>query len=83
MTGRRMRPHASAWRGVQRFCVITKVLHTTLVISIVTLALGQGVPSDVGDFDLMVVGKATLDQVLSGLATAEKGIERSIRPYIQ
>jgi len=34
------------------------------------------------DVDLMVVGKATLDQVLSRLATAEKGIGRSINPTV-
>src|SRR5438128_527623 len=34
------------------------------------------------DVDLMVVGKATLDQVLSRLSTAEKGIGRSINPTV-
>jgi hypothetical protein len=30
----------------------------------------------------MVVGKATLDEVLSRLSTAEKGIRRSINPTV-
>jgi predicted nucleotidyltransferase len=34
------------------------------------------------DVDLMVVGKATLDQVLSRLSTAEKGIGRSVNPTV-
>jgi len=34
------------------------------------------------DVDLMVVGKATLDQVLSRLSIAEKGIGRSIKPTV-
>ena len=34
------------------------------------------------DVDLMVVGKATLDEVLSRLSTAEKGIGRSINPTV-
>ena len=34
------------------------------------------------DVDLMIVGKATLDQVLSRLATAEKAIGRSINPTV-
>jgi predicted nucleotidyltransferase len=34
------------------------------------------------DVDLMVVGKATLNQVLSRLSTAEKGIGRSINPTV-
>ena len=34
------------------------------------------------DVDLMVIGKATLDQVLSRLSTAEKGIGRSINPTV-
>jgi predicted nucleotidyltransferase len=34
------------------------------------------------DVDLMVVGKATLDQVLSRLSTAEKSIGRSINPTV-
>jgi len=34
------------------------------------------------DVDLMVVGKATLEEVLSRLSTAEKGIGRSINPTV-
>ena len=34
------------------------------------------------DVDLMVVGKATLDQVLSRLSTAEKGIGRPVNPTV-
>jgi len=34
------------------------------------------------DVDLMVVGKATLDQVLSRLSTTEKAIGRSINPTV-
>jgi predicted nucleotidyltransferase len=34
------------------------------------------------DVDLMVVGKATLDEVLSRLSTAEKAIGRSINPTV-
>jgi hypothetical protein len=34
------------------------------------------------DVDLMVIGKATLDQVLSRLSTAGKGIGRSINPTV-
>ena len=34
------------------------------------------------DVDLMVVGKATLDQVLSRLSTVEKGLGRSINPTV-
>lgn len=34
------------------------------------------------DIDLMVVGKATLDEVMSRLSTAEKGIGRSINPTV-
>ena len=34
------------------------------------------------DVDLMVVGDATLDEVLSRLSTAEKGIRRSINPTV-
>jgi predicted nucleotidyltransferase len=34
------------------------------------------------DVDLMIVGKASLDQVLSRLSTAEKGIGRSINPTV-
>ena len=34
------------------------------------------------DVDLMVVGEATLDEVLSRLSTAEKGIGRSVNPTV-
>jgi predicted nucleotidyltransferase len=34
------------------------------------------------DVDLMIVGKASLDQVLSRVSTAEKGIGRSINPTV-
>jgi predicted nucleotidyltransferase len=34
------------------------------------------------DVDLMVIGKATLEEVLSRLSTAEKGIGRSINPTV-
>jgi len=34
------------------------------------------------DLDVMIVGKANLDQVLSRLSTAEKGIGRSINPTL-
>src|SRR5437868_15406281 len=34
------------------------------------------------DVDLMVVGKVTLDEVLSRLSTVEKGIGRSINPTV-
>ena len=34
------------------------------------------------DFDLMVVGKATLDEILSRLSTVEKSIGRPINPTV-
>jgi predicted nucleotidyltransferase len=57
-------------------------LSNRIVAAFVYGSVAREEETEQSDVDLMVVGKATLDEVLSRLSAAEKGIGRSINPTV-
>jgi len=57
-------------------------LSKQIIVAFVFASVAREQETAQSDVDLMVVGKATLDQVLSRLSTAEKGIGRPINPTV-
>jgi predicted nucleotidyltransferase len=67
------------------FSVLRSALHPLskqIVAAFVFGSLARDEESAKSDVDLMVVGKATLDEVLSRLSKIEKGIGRPINPTV-
>ena len=57
-------------------------LSKQIVVAFVYGSVAREQETALSDVDLMVVGKATLDEVLSRLSTVEKSIGRSINPTV-
>lgn len=57
-------------------------LATQIIVAFVYGSVAREQETAQSDVDLMVVGKASLEEVLSRLSTAEKGIGRSINPTV-
>jgi predicted nucleotidyltransferase len=67
------------------FSVLRSALHplaTRILVAFVYGSVAREEETAQSDVDLMVVGKATLDEVLSRLSTVEKTIGRSINPTV-
>jgi predicted nucleotidyltransferase len=67
------------------FSVLRSALHplaTRILVAFVYGSVAREEETAQSDVDLMVVGKATLDEVLSRLSTVEKTIDRPINPTV-
>ena len=67
------------------FSVVRSALHplaTRILVAFVYGSVAREEETAQSDVDLMVVGKATLDEVLSRLSTVEKAIGRPINPTV-
>jgi uncharacterized protein len=67
------------------FSVLRSALHPLakrILVAFVYGSVAREEETAQSDVDLMVVGKATLDEILSRLATVEKNIGRPINPAV-
>ena len=67
------------------FSMLRSALHPLLkriAVAFVYGSVARQAETAKSDIDLMVVGRATIDDVLSHLASAEKGLGRSINPTV-
>lgn len=67
------------------FSVLQSALHPLakrILVAFVHGSVARGEETAQSDVDLMVVGKATLDEILSSLSTVEKNIGRPINPTV-
>lgn len=83
--------HAPIFRELQAlvnktigiFSVLRSALHfSRILVAFVYGSVAREEETAQCDVDLMVVGKATLDEILSRLSTAEKNIGRPINPTV-
>src|SRR5207302_9498883 len=67
------------------FSILQAALHSLskqIAVAFVCGSVAREEETTQSDVDLMVVGKATLDEVLSRLSTVEKSIGRSVNPTV-
>ena len=77
--------HALVNKTIGVFSVLWSALHPSakrILVAFVYGSVARAEETAQSDVDLMLVGKATLDEVLSRLSTVEKSIGRPINPTV-